>query len=105
MPRIDRTFNKDDVLRIVREHLTETERTAVVFELCGITDFQIEKIIILLRLILDAARAINDLIEPIKKWLKKIPFLKSVVSVLEYTELILEGLLYLIEFFEKFESV
>jgi hypothetical protein len=75
------------------------EREEVILILCEITDLEI--IIRMLRIILETVEQINNLIQPVKKWLRRMPFLKSVILVLDFTEIILESVIHLLELFES----
>jgi hypothetical protein len=101
MPKLDRTFNATDVIRIVDKHLTKIERDEVILILCKL--FEESEILKLLRIALDAVDMINDIIKPAVKWLARVPFLKRVITVLEVTEVILKVLIVLVEFFESLE--
>ena len=102
MPRIDRTFNDTDVIRIVNKHLTSSEKERVILVLCEITDLEV--VIKMLKILLETTEQINDLIRPVKKWLKRIPILRNIILILDFTEIILESLIYLIEFFESISN-
>lgn len=99
MPRDDRTFNDTDVIRIINKHLTAEERDKVILFICG--DFEESDILRLLYILRDAVEQVKDIIEPVAKWLRRVPILRQVLIVLEIVELMLNTLILLIELFES----
>lgn len=98
MPQKDRSFSATDVLRIVDKHLTPVERDEVILVLCEL--FEESDILRLLYILRDGIEAINDIIEPVRKWFTRFAWLRPVLIVLEITEVILNTTILLIEFFE-----
>ncbi len=102
MPQKDRTFSSTDVIRIVEKHLTPLERDEVILILCELTDLEV--IIRFLKIILDAIEQINNLIRPVRKWLTRIPWLRPIIIIIDFAEVIIEAVIHLLEIFESISN-